>query len=156
MLLNICLISWWKYVEYSIFWQHSSRPNRTTLLQKWSTVKRPLVNRIRLNQNPGQPEKSKKWYLANNKSKILGTAGRCATCPLLCSVWRIAMVFLREVKNLTLRHQLASSFRYPGVLLLPIFSCRLPCDYHTASVTSLPKELAFTISTVVFPTNPIY
>lgn len=48
--------------------------------------KATMINRIRLNQNPGQPEKSKKLSLVNNKSKILGTAGRCATCPLLCIV----------------------------------------------------------------------
>lgn len=118
-------------IFYFLTTQFSTKQNNVAPKMIYS--KATMVNRIWLNLNPGQPEKSKKWYLVNNKSKILETAGRCATCPLLCSVWHIALVFLREVNNLTLRQQLTSTFRYPGVLLLLILNCRLPRDCHCFS-----------------------
>lgn len=121
MLWNICLVSWWKYAEYSIFWQHSSRPNRINVAPKMIYSKATMVNRIRLNQNPGQPEKSKKWYIVNTKSKILG---KQAVVPPV-RYWAVcdASLWYFCGRWTTWPWDSISTFRYPGVLLLLIFSC---------------------------------
>lgn len=71
-------------IFYFLTTQFSTKQNNAA--PKMINSEATMVNQIRLNQNLGQPEKSNNKYLVNNKSKILGTAGRCATCPLLCSV----------------------------------------------------------------------